>query len=206
MARLANKGTYVFLDDAGVWIDYNTGRLHLTSNDRDIPGNGVHLSVRPGTKTEAHLKGLLEKFDVPLTREERDRRRSTNETEAEEIEPQANGFGRLPVEKARASAHHHRTIAWSVMYPWADAEMVAEAINIEKLWTGRERRIVPTADGDYVEALVLYGPVWGGYAADLRRLFKKIGVEITDVEQADTTCERDCTHPSHKLAPGVGGK
>lgn len=212
MATLAPKGTYVFLDDAAVWMDYSTGRIHITSNDHDVP-EGVHVNIRPGTKTDEHLRDLLEKYRIPLTLEGRDERRrnvdhslhdhpATPEARAvcraaaaAQDEP-TTGFVRLPPASnpGKTSAHHHRMITWNVQYRLTDAEDVAEAVHVAKLWSGRES----LATNGVMNATLTYGPVWGGYLADLRRLFAKMHVGLLTWAEVRFTCLEDCTHMSHR--------
>lgn len=200
MAELATSGTYVKVP-ANVWIDYRTGRVHVTSNDSAIPGKGMHLSARVGSKTEANLLGLLQEFDVPTSEAERQARHmpglSDDEVEETVAQTASGSFERL-LETAQVSAHHHRKMTWRVMYSLQDADVVADQISRERLWSGHENRIVNVAGDRLVETDVTYGPVWGGYAADLRRLFAKMGVQLQSITQLTPTCEDDCTHPSHR--------
>lgn len=62
MAELAGKnGTYVKITSM-VWWDKSGKRVHVTSNDPDIPNNGMHMSAKPGTMTDRNLCDLLDKF------------------------------------------------------------------------------------------------------------------------------------------------
>lgn len=62
MAELAGKhGTYVKIS-CMVWWDKTGKRAHVTSNDPDIPNNGMHMSAKPGTMTDQNLVELLNKF------------------------------------------------------------------------------------------------------------------------------------------------
>lgn len=60
MAEPAN-GRYVKLE-FNVWYDPKTQRVHLTSNDSDLPPEGIHTSVRPGTQIDRSCRALLGRF------------------------------------------------------------------------------------------------------------------------------------------------
>lgn len=67
MAELAGKnGTYVKIS-CMVWWDKNGKRVHVTSNDPDIPNNGMHMSAKPGTMTDQNLRALLDNFECGPT-------------------------------------------------------------------------------------------------------------------------------------------
>lgn len=195
MATLAPKGTYVFLDDAALWLDYSSGRLHITSNDRDVP-EGVHISIRPGTKTDAHLRRLLAKFDIPLTKDARDARDVGTTVD---VPVPTIGFQRLPasspdVEIEFRSKHHRRTSTWLISYPLADAGLVAQYFDHRKNWRGTEVRV----DGDEMIAYMAYGPVLGAYDADLVAKFKDMDVALKIFGPLTSICANDCPHKDHE--------
>jgi hypothetical protein len=45
-----------------LWYDANTKRVHLTSNDPDLPKEGIHTNFRPGTQADRSARALLAKF------------------------------------------------------------------------------------------------------------------------------------------------
>lgn len=45
-----------------VWYDPGTKRVHLTSNDPDLPKDGIHTDFRPGTQADRNSRALLAKF------------------------------------------------------------------------------------------------------------------------------------------------
>jgi hypothetical protein len=177
MAKLADKGTYVYLDDACVWIDYKTGRLHLTSNDRDIPGNGIHLSIKTGTKTEQNLRGLLEKVGIPVTAAERDVRDAAAKDKNDQ-----------PISK-----HHKRAVTWDcVVLPVEVSRLLAIVASMPNWHTDRV-----SGDAANLTVRLTYGPVFGAYPADLRRLFEGSDLSLVGFTEVRSVCAGDCTHPSH---------
>lgn len=45
-----------------LWFDPGTKRVHLTSNDPDLPKKGIHTNLRPGTQADRSARALLAKF------------------------------------------------------------------------------------------------------------------------------------------------
>lgn len=63
MAQPSEAGrTYVRLT-VDLWYDPSTKRVHLTSNDPDLPKGGIHTNLRPGTQADRNARALLAKFD-----------------------------------------------------------------------------------------------------------------------------------------------
>jgi hypothetical protein len=62
MAEKAKHGNYVKIV-VNVWYDKKGKNVHLTSNDKDLPGNNMHIAVKKGIQSEQNLLGLLDKFD-----------------------------------------------------------------------------------------------------------------------------------------------
>lgn len=61
MAVPSEGGKYVKLE-VQVWYDPSTKRVHLTSNDPDLPREGIHTNLRPGTQADRSARALLAKF------------------------------------------------------------------------------------------------------------------------------------------------
>jgi hypothetical protein len=61
MATPSKQGRQVALT-VNVWYDPNTKRVHLTSNDRDLPPQGLHTNLRPGTQADRSARALLAKY------------------------------------------------------------------------------------------------------------------------------------------------
>jgi len=61
MATPSPTGSYVKLE-VRLWYDSNTRRVHLTSNDPDLPREGIHTNLRPGTQADRSARALLAKF------------------------------------------------------------------------------------------------------------------------------------------------
>jgi hypothetical protein len=51
MAKPSESGKYVSLS-VQVWYDPGTKRVHLTSNDPDLPKEGLHTNLNPGTQAD----------------------------------------------------------------------------------------------------------------------------------------------------------
>jgi hypothetical protein len=64
MAKPSENGKYVSLS-VQVWYDPGTRRAHLTSNDPDLPKEGLHTNLKPGTQADRNARALLAKFDKP---------------------------------------------------------------------------------------------------------------------------------------------
>lgn len=226
MARLANSGTYVYLDDAAVFLDLKQNRLHITSNDRDIPGNGIHINVRPGTQTEVNLRGLLEKFDVPMTRADREARaqkpipqedlrdavaRIDHSEHDHPATPEAraacraapreqeleNGFKRLPT-FLNADAER-RSKHHRRESTWQVSYPLADANLVAEHLAGRKhwRGEELRVAGSRMIASITYGPVLGAYDADLVKRFKEMNVQFTILEPLSYVCTKDCPHRDH---------
>lgn len=61
MAEPSANGRYVRVT-FDLWYDPGTKRVHLTSNDRDLPKEGIHTNFRPGTQADRSSRALLAKF------------------------------------------------------------------------------------------------------------------------------------------------
>ena len=61
MAVPSEKGKQVRLS-VDVWYDPGTKRVHLTSSDPDLPPEGIHTNLRPGTQADRSARALLAKF------------------------------------------------------------------------------------------------------------------------------------------------
>lgn len=64
MARLADSGSHVMLDDIAVWYDTRSDTVHVTSSDKMLPPGGFHMTVKRGTHTDTSLRSLLEEHGV----------------------------------------------------------------------------------------------------------------------------------------------
>jgi hypothetical protein len=53
--------SYVKLE-VHLWWDPATKRVHLTSNDKDLPPEGISTNLRPGTQADRSARALLAKF------------------------------------------------------------------------------------------------------------------------------------------------
>jgi len=62
MAEPSVNGKYVNLT-VQLWYDPGTRRVHLTSNDPDLPKEGIHTNLKPGTQADRSARALLAKFD-----------------------------------------------------------------------------------------------------------------------------------------------
>jgi hypothetical protein len=62
MAVLSQGGGYVKLS-VNVWYDKKGKNVHVTSNDKDLPENHMHMTAKKGTQSDANLRALLDKFD-----------------------------------------------------------------------------------------------------------------------------------------------
>jgi hypothetical protein len=62
MATPSENGKYVTLA-VQVWYDPNTKRVHVTSNDPDLPSEGLHTNLKPGTQADRSARALLAKFN-----------------------------------------------------------------------------------------------------------------------------------------------
>lgn len=51
MATPSERGTQVSLT-VQIWYDRSTKSVHLTSNDPDLPKEGIHTDLRPGTQAD----------------------------------------------------------------------------------------------------------------------------------------------------------
>lgn len=58
MVKKSESGTYVKVE-FNVWFDKKQDIVHLTANDQDIPGNGVHITAKRGTQSDTNLRALL---------------------------------------------------------------------------------------------------------------------------------------------------
>lgn len=61
MARPSKNGQQVELL-VNVWYDSGTNRVHITSNDSDLPKEGLHTNLKPGTQADRSARRLLAKF------------------------------------------------------------------------------------------------------------------------------------------------
>jgi hypothetical protein len=61
MAEVSENGQYVKVT-VQVWYDRSTKRVHLTSNDPDLPKAGIHTNLKPGSQADRSAKALLAKF------------------------------------------------------------------------------------------------------------------------------------------------
>lgn len=61
MAIPSENGKYVKLE-VNVWYDPSTKRVHITSNDPDLPKEGIHTNLRVGTQSDRSARALLAKF------------------------------------------------------------------------------------------------------------------------------------------------
>jgi hypothetical protein len=61
MANPSQLGTQVRLS-VDVWYDRSTKRVHITSNDPDLPSQGLHTNLQPGTQADRSARALLAKF------------------------------------------------------------------------------------------------------------------------------------------------
>ncbi len=61
MATPATNGRYVRLE-FNVWYDASTRRVHITSNDPDLPPEGIHDNFRPGSAADRSARALLDRF------------------------------------------------------------------------------------------------------------------------------------------------
>jgi hypothetical protein len=55
------KGQQVQLT-VNIWYDAGTKRVHLTSNDPDLPPEGLHTNLRPGTQADRSARALLARY------------------------------------------------------------------------------------------------------------------------------------------------
>ncbi|MDO3683471.1 hypothetical protein [Micromonospora sp. C28ISP2-4] len=61
MAKASENGRYVELT-VRVWYDLGTKRVHLTSNDPDLPKAGIHTNLKPESQADKSARALLAKF------------------------------------------------------------------------------------------------------------------------------------------------
>jgi hypothetical protein len=61
MAEASTSGQYVKLT-VQLWYDRSTNRVHLTSNDPDLPKAGIHTNFKPGSQADQSARALLAKF------------------------------------------------------------------------------------------------------------------------------------------------
>lgn len=61
MATPSKNGQQVQLM-VNVWYDRSTKRVHLTSNDPDLPPAGLHTNLKPGTQADRSTRAMLAKF------------------------------------------------------------------------------------------------------------------------------------------------
>lgn len=61
MAVPSAKGQQVQLT-VNIWYDRSTKRVHLTSNDPDLPRQGIHTNFTPGSQADRSARALLAKF------------------------------------------------------------------------------------------------------------------------------------------------
>ena len=61
MAELSNSGTYVKIL-CHIWYDKKADNIHVTSNDKDLPKNNMHMTAKKGTQSDANLRVLLDKY------------------------------------------------------------------------------------------------------------------------------------------------
>lgn len=59
--KVSESGTYVKME-FNVWFDKKQNVVHLTANDNDIPGNGVHITAKRHTQSDVNLRHLLVKM------------------------------------------------------------------------------------------------------------------------------------------------
>jgi hypothetical protein len=45
-----------------VWYDPSTKRVHVTSNDPDLPREGLCTNLKPGTQADRSARSMLRKF------------------------------------------------------------------------------------------------------------------------------------------------
>lgn len=45
-----------------IWYDEGTKRVHMTSNDPDLPKEGISTNFKPGTQADRSARILLAKF------------------------------------------------------------------------------------------------------------------------------------------------
>jgi hypothetical protein len=64
MATPSVKGRQVQIV-VNIWYDESTHRVHMTSNDPDLPPGGIHTNFRPGTQVDRNARALLAKFGKP---------------------------------------------------------------------------------------------------------------------------------------------
>jgi hypothetical protein len=61
LAEPSEKGKYVKVT-MNLWYDARTKRVHLTSNDPDLPKQGISTNFAPGTQADRSARALLAKF------------------------------------------------------------------------------------------------------------------------------------------------
>lgn len=64
VATPSEKGKQVQIT-VNLWYDQSTKRVHLTSNDPDLPREGIHTNLKPGTQADRSARALLRKFGKP---------------------------------------------------------------------------------------------------------------------------------------------
>jgi hypothetical protein len=57
----SERGKQVRLE-VNIWYDPGTKRVHLTSNDPDLPPEGISTNLKPGTQADRSARALLAKF------------------------------------------------------------------------------------------------------------------------------------------------
>lgn len=62
MAEPSPEGRKYVRLTVDLWYDSGTKRVHLTSNDPDLPAEGIHTNLRPGTQADRSARKLLNKF------------------------------------------------------------------------------------------------------------------------------------------------
>lgn len=61
MAIPSESGQQVRLT-VNIWYDKGTKRVHMTSNDPDLPPEGMHTNLLPGTQADRSARALLAKY------------------------------------------------------------------------------------------------------------------------------------------------
>jgi hypothetical protein len=61
MATPSERGKQVSLT-VQLWYDPSTKRAHLTSNDSDLPKEGIHTNLKAGTQADRSARALLARF------------------------------------------------------------------------------------------------------------------------------------------------
>ncbi|HEX7122370.1 MAG TPA: hypothetical protein VF178_08385 [Gemmatimonadaceae bacterium] len=62
MATASPEGKKYVQLTVNVWYDESTQRVHVTSNDPDLPPEGISTNFKPGTQADRSARALLRKF------------------------------------------------------------------------------------------------------------------------------------------------